>query len=90
MIKISIFFIVKKYTLQKVYLREAPRALTPKVSYQWDIPIVMMSEEKLEFHKPCPLWLTKGNEPKNLTVPDIADEDHFIIVNPEEIGMIAN
>ncbi|XP_029035079.1 aminopeptidase N isoform X2 [Osmia bicornis bicornis] len=72
---------------QKVYLREAPRASTPKVSYQWDIPIVMMSEEKLEFHKPCPLWLTKGNEPKNLTVPDITDEDHFIIVNPEEIGM---
>lgn len=48
----------------------------------------MMSQDKLEeFHKPCPLWFTKGNDPQNLTIPDIADENSFIIVNPEEIGM---
>ncbi|XP_043264680.1 aminopeptidase N [Colletes gigas] len=72
---------------QKVYLRKAPPASTAKVSYRWDIPIVMMSQDKLEFHKPCPLWLTKENEPKNFTVPDITDENNFIIVNPEEIGI---
>ncbi|XP_076247604.1 aminopeptidase N [Calliopsis andreniformis] len=72
---------------QKVYLREAPPVSTAKVSYQWDIPIVMISQDKLEFHKPCPLWLTKSNEPKNLTIPDITDENKFIIVNPEEIGV---
>lgn len=72
---------------QKVYLREAPRASTPKVSYQWDIPIVMLTQEKLEIEKPCTLWLTKGHEPKNLTIYNIAEEDQFIIVNPEEIGM---
>ena len=78
----------KQITLsQKVYLRKPPPASTTKVSYQWDIPIIMMSQEKLEFQKPCPSWLTKGHEPKNLTIPDITDENNFIIVNPEEIGM---
>ncbi|KAK1121271.1 hypothetical protein K0M31_010578 [Melipona bicolor] len=70
---------------QKVYLREAARASAPKVSYEWDIPIVMISQEKLEFQAPCRLWLTKGIKAKNLT--DITNENQFIIVNPEEIGM---
>ncbi|KOC69113.1 Aminopeptidase N [Habropoda laboriosa] len=79
---------VKAITLsQKVFLREAPRATTPKVSYQWDIPIVMMTQEKLEFQIPCKLWLTRRNEPKNLTLYNIAGENEFVIVNPEEIGM---
>ncbi|XP_015435689.1 PREDICTED: aminopeptidase N isoform X1 [Dufourea novaeangliae] len=76
---------------QKVYLRESlpytPQASTPKISYQWDIPLVMVSQEKWEFYKPCPQWLTKSNEPKNLTVQDITDKNNFIIVNPEEIGL---
>ncbi|CAL7933658.1 unnamed protein product [Xylocopa violacea] len=72
---------------QKVYLRESTHANTPKVSYKWDIPIVMISQEKLEFHGPCRLWLTKDNKITNLTIPDTTDENHFIIVNPEEIGM---
>ncbi|XP_050476325.1 aminopeptidase N isoform X1 [Bombus huntii] len=70
---------------QKVYLREAPRASTPKVSYEWDIPVVMISQEKLNIQESCLLWLTKGNKMKNVT--DIANENQFIIVNPEEIGM---
>ena len=36
---------------QKVYLREAPRASTPKVSYEWDIPVVMISQEKIEYSR---------------------------------------
>ncbi|XP_071858487.1 aminopeptidase N [Bombus fervidus] len=70
---------------QKVYLREAPRASTPKVSYEWDIPIVTISQEQLDIQESCFLWLTKGNKVENVT--DIADENQFIIVNPEEIGM---
>ncbi|XP_006615840.1 aminopeptidase N [Apis dorsata] len=72
---------------QKVYLRETTRDSAPKVSYEWDIPIVIMTQEKLTFQEPCHLWLTKGNSAKNLTVPDNTNENHFIIVNPEEIGM---
>lgn len=72
---------------QKVYLREAPPASTSKLSYQWDIPLVIATEDKWELDKPCLLWLTKSNEPINLTIPDTYDEDNFIIVNPEEIGM---
>ncbi|XP_032667689.1 aminopeptidase N [Odontomachus brunneus] len=73
---------------QKVYLRDAPPQSTATISYQWDIPIVMQAEDKLNFFNTKPtVWLTKQNEPKNLTIPDITDEDNFIIVNPEEIGM---
>ncbi|XP_076169474.1 aminopeptidase N isoform X2 [Ptiloglossa arizonensis] len=72
---------------QKVYLREAPPASTAKVSYQWDIPIVMMSQDNLDFQNRPILWLTKANEPKNYTIEDITDENNFIIVNPEEIGI---
>lgn len=71
--------------MQKVYLREAARVSAPKVYYEWDIPIVMISQEKLEFQAPCRLWLTKGIKAKNLT--DTANENQFVIVNPEEIGM---
>ncbi|XP_017760428.1 PREDICTED: aminopeptidase N [Eufriesea mexicana] len=72
---------------QKVYLRESPRNTTPKVSYEWDIPLVMMTQENLEFHPPYNLWLTKGKGANNLIIADTTDENQFIIVNPEEIGM---
>lgn len=45
----------------------------------------MISQEKLNIQESCLLWLTKGNKMKNVT--DIANENQFIIVNPEEIGM---
>lgn len=73
---------------QKVYLRDIPPQSTAKVSYQWDIPIVMQAENNLNFHNTKPtVWLKKENEPKNLTITDITSKDNFIIVNPEEIGM---
>ncbi|CAL1682755.1 unnamed protein product [Lasius platythorax] len=73
---------------QKVYLRDIPPQSTAKVSYQWDIPIVMQAESNLNFHNAKPtVWLKKDNEPKNLTISDITSKDNFIIVNPEEIGM---
>jgi hypothetical protein len=55
--------------------------------YQWDIPIVMQAEDKLDFSNSTPaVWLMKRNMPRNFSIPDITDENHFIIVNPEEIG----
>ncbi|XP_020279836.1 aminopeptidase N isoform X2 [Pseudomyrmex gracilis] len=73
---------------QKVYLRDIPPQSTAKVSYQWDIPIVMQAQDKLNFSNTKPtVWLTRKIEPKNLTIPDITIKDNFIIVNPEEIGM---
>lgn len=73
---------------QKVYLRDIPPQSTAKVSYQWDIPIVVQVQNDLNFHNTKPIvWLRKENEPKNLTISDFTTKDNFIIVNPEEIGM---
>ncbi|KAL6427644.1 hypothetical protein ACFW04_008841 [Cataglyphis niger] len=73
---------------QKVYLRDIPPQSTAKVSYQWDIPIVMQAQDNLNFQNTNPIvWLRKETEPKNLTITDITSKDNFIIVNPEEIGM---
>ncbi|KAF7394582.1 hypothetical protein HZH66_007756 [Vespula vulgaris] len=74
---------------QKVYMREPPPVPNNKALSQWDIPIVMLSENELDFSQTKPsVWLTKqDNEPRNLTIKDIASKDQFIIVNPEEIGM---
>ncbi|KAK2586542.1 hypothetical protein KPH14_011433 [Odynerus spinipes] len=73
---------------QKVYMRDAPPALNSKSFYQWDIPIVMLTEEELDFTQTKPsIWLTKRNVMENLTIQHTAGEDSFIIVNPEEIGM---
>lgn len=47
----------------------------------------MMTQENLEFQPPYSLWLTKGKGANNLIIPDTTDENQFIIVNPEEIGM---
>lgn len=70
---------------QKVYQRDAPREI-PRF-LEWDIPLVMISQEKLEYQPPCRLWLLEGQTEKNLTIPDETSDDQFIIVNPEEIGM---
>jgi aminopeptidase N len=73
---------------QKVYLRDIPPQSTAKVSYQWDIPIVMQTQDNLDFDKTKPtVWLKKESVPKNFTMHDITSKNHFIIVNPEEIGM---
>ncbi|XP_077262142.1 aminopeptidase N isoform X3 [Temnothorax americanus] len=73
---------------QKVYLRDIPPQSTAKVSYQWDIPIVMQAQDKLNFNNTKPtVWLKKETVPKNFTITDITNKNNFIIVNPEEIGM---
>ncbi|XP_011344155.1 aminopeptidase N isoform X2 [Ooceraea biroi] len=77
----------KIYLSQKVYLRDLSSDPIVK-PYQWDIPIVMQAQDKLNFSNSTPaVWLMKRNMPRNFSIPDITDESHFIIVNPEEIGM---
>ncbi|XP_011882031.1 PREDICTED: aminopeptidase N [Vollenhovia emeryi] len=73
---------------QKVYLRDVPPQSTAKVGYQWDIPIVMQAQDKLNFDNTKPtVWLKRETVPKNFTIADITNRTYFIIVNPEEIGM---
>ncbi|XP_024941271.1 aminopeptidase N isoform X3 [Cephus cinctus] len=71
---------------QKVFLRETSSRVVAKSNYEWDIPIVMLPQDNLNFSNTKPVaWMTKGNG--NLTIHDITDKNSFIIVNPEEIGM---
>jgi len=47
----------------------------------------MQAQDKLDFSNSTPaVWLMKRNMPRNFSIPDITDENHFVIVNPEEIG----
>lgn len=67
-------------------MREPP-PIPNKDMFQFDIPIIMLSENELNFSIIKPLaWLRRGIDQHNLTMKDIADKDHFILVNPEEIG----
>ncbi|KAG8041192.1 hypothetical protein G9C98_002180, partial [Cotesia typhae] len=51
---------------QNVFLRQVPPASNEKMSYLWDIPIIMVSQDDLKFSKLYPnLWLTKRMFPVN-------------------------
>lgn len=81
--------------LQTVYLREAAPPSNEKMSYQWDIPIVILpqdalktkDEEPYEWREYCSFWMTKGGS-SVVVKKDVYDQEKFIIVNPEEIGLI--
>ncbi|XP_034944906.1 aminopeptidase N isoform X2 [Chelonus insularis] len=71
---------------QAVFLREPRPTSNEKMSYQWDIPITITSQNNLNFSQLQPaLWLSKND--LTTTHKDPASKDKFIIVNPEEIGM---
>ena len=74
---------------QSVYLRESAPPSNEKMHYQWDIPIVMVTEKKLDFsqHKPY-IWMTKESPYVSVEKEAFVDPKEFIIVNPEEIGEI--
>lgn len=69
---------------QKVYLRERPHDIEGKDKMLWWIPIIMTSEDNLDFKNSTPItWLKNIREmEQTLTVAS----DKFIIVNFEEIG----
>ncbi|XP_044004960.1 aminopeptidase N isoform X2 [Aphidius gifuensis] len=71
---------------QNVYLREPAPPSNEKMSYSWDIPIVMISENTLNLTQLYPtFWMTKSD--LFVTIETDIDNNEFIIVNPEEIGM---
>ena len=75
---------------QKPYVRETRKSPSSwESSYRWNIPLVIQSREQCSSdnkdYKPK-AWLLKGKEKEDLNVPDIADKESFIVVNPEEIG----
>lgn len=71
-------------SFQKVYLRERPHDVPEQDKLLWWIPLVMVSQTKLDFTNSTPtIWMQKQRE---VTIQNLPAADKFIIVNPEEIG----
>uniref|UniRef100_A0A1B0CUZ0 Putative protease m1 zinc metalloprotease n=1 Tax=Lutzomyia longipalpis TaxID=7200 RepID=A0A1B0CUZ0_LUTLO len=69
---------------QKVYLRERPHDVPEQDKMLWFIPLIVISEDKLDFTDTTPkMWIKKTRE---ATLKNLPDASKFIIVNPEEIG----
>lgn len=69
---------------QKVYLRERPHDVPEQDKMLWWIPVVLVTEDKLDFQNTNPrLWMKKVRE---VEIDSLPGPDKFIIVNPEEIG----
>lgn len=72
---------------QRVYLRERPHDVPDQEKYLWWIPVVMVTQDHLNFTNSTPrIWMQKQRE---IVVNDIPERG-FIIINPEEIGMFFN
>ncbi|XP_046740953.1 aminopeptidase N [Diprion similis] len=72
---------------QEVYLRDRPQEPSERSKYTWYIPIVIVSQAHLDFSKTVPtVWMMKDAD-RSLTIKDVATNNSFVIVNPEEIGM---
>lgn len=66
-------------------MRDRPHDVPDQDKMLWWIPIVLVDEEKLDFHNYTPrVWMKKERE---IEIKDLPKENQFIIVNPEEIGM---
>lgn len=69
---------------QRVYLRERPHDVPEQDKMLWWIPLILVTQDKLEFTNFVPLkWIKKQRE---TTLTDLPSADKFIIINPEEIG----
>ncbi|XP_055696927.1 aminopeptidase N isoform X1 [Phlebotomus papatasi] len=69
---------------QKVYLRERPHDVPEQDKMRWFIPLIVVTEDKLDFTETRPrLWMEKSRE---ATLAGLPEASKFIIVNPEEIG----
>lgn len=69
---------------QRVYLRERPHDVPEQDKMLWWIPLIVVTQDKLEFTNFVPhKWFKKTRE---VTLTDLPGADKFIIVNPEEIG----
>lgn len=69
---------------QAVYLRERPHDVPEQDKLLWWIPLVVVTQDKLNFTNSKPVkWMKKARE---VTLENMPESDQFIIVNPEEIG----
>lgn len=69
---------------QKVYLRERPHDVPEQDKMLWWIPIVLITQDKLDFSNSTPhAWMEKTRQ---ITLRDLPSNDKFVIVNPEEVG----
>lgn len=69
---------------QRVYLRERPHDVPEQDKMLWWVPLIVISEDKLNFTNFVPTkWIQKA---RNATLENLPSADKFIIVNPEEIG----
>lgn len=69
---------------QRVYLRERPHDVPEQDKMLWFIPLILVTQPKLDFLNFTPsVWMKKSRE---VTLKDLPGENEFIIVNPEEIG----
>lgn len=69
---------------QRVYLRERPHDVPEQDKMLWWIPLIIITQDKLNFTNFVPSrWMKKT---RDIILTGLPDENQFIIVNPEEIG----
>uniref|UniRef100_A0A182SLF0 Aminopeptidase n=1 Tax=Anopheles maculatus TaxID=74869 RepID=A0A182SLF0_9DIPT len=69
---------------QKLYLRERPHDVLDKDKMLWWIPLVVVTQDRLNFGNISTVkWMKQVREVK---LEELPGPDEFIIVNPEEIG----
>lgn len=88
--RLPVVTVARKYSTQtavatqKVYLRERPHDVPEQDKMLWWIPLVVLSQDKLNFQNTTPLvWL---NKVRDVQLSGLPTADRYIIVNPEEIG----
>ncbi|XP_035914900.1 aminopeptidase N [Anopheles stephensi] len=70
--------------MQKLYLRERPHDVLDKDKMLWWIPLVVVTQDRLNFGNISAVkWMKQVREIK---LEELPKPDEFIIVNPEEIG----
>ncbi|XP_058127860.1 aminopeptidase N [Anopheles ziemanni] len=69
---------------QRLYLRERPHDVPEQDKMLWWIPLVVVTQDRLDFsNTSATKWMKQVRE---VVLEDLPADDRFIIVNPEEIG----
>lgn len=69
---------------QRVYLRERPHDVPEQDKMLWWIPLILVTQDDLNFKKFEPRqWLKKT---RDIILTDLPSQNKFVILNPEEIG----
>lgn len=70
-----------------MYLRDRPHDVPDQDKLLWWIPIVMITQDKMDFANSTPIvWMKKERE---IVLRNLPGPKSFIIINPEEIGTIS-